>query len=494
MLRPYLNDTMLLTSVPTIGVLSCLRSGQNPAHRYSILVVLFFPFLSMDTNTDTCDCALCKNNHEFKISNELMGELLSGKVTVFAGAGISTENRNVLKHTFYDSVAAEIGSEAPYPEFPDLMESYCRQPNGRLKLLNRIRDRFDHIDSFPELTRSATRFHRELGTFFPIQNIVTTNWDNYFEEYCRATPFVTDSDLAFWEAANRRVLKIHGSVTNYGSIVATREDYQRCQENLNVGLIGSTLKTILATQTVIFIGYSLSDPDFSAIYDFVKTQMNSLHKQAYIVTPFSKECETFRDAGLIPIQTDGAYFISQVKAHAVAQGHLLDDDIFDSAKYLLYKVYYEHDLLHSHVKTSDFPEVIFAASYQDGLIHALERAIQMKGSGRYSHRCEVAGIAKLYLEWQEEKRKHSVFEDVAYIEGYVNGLTYLLMGRSERESADVPMYFIFGVEEEISDINDFVELHKSNPIAHKAAHKRAQDYVNRLDDPSSVEFHHPPWL
>lgn len=448
----------------------------------------------MRTERGNCDCVLCRNNHEFAIDDELMGELLGGNVTIFAGAGISTETRNVLKTTFYESVAAEIGKGEPYPAFPDLMEEYCRQPNGRLKLLNRIKERFDQIDSFPELTRSATRFHKELGTFFPIRNIVTTNWDTYFEEYCKATPFVTDSDLAFWEAADRRVLKIHGSVTNYGSIVATTKDYQKCQDRLTSGLIGAILKTILATQTVIFIGYSLSDSDFSAIYEFVKAQMNALHKQAYVVTPFSEDCEKFRAAGFIPIQTDGTYFIKQVKAHAVAQGHLLDDDIFYSAAELLYSVQDEHGSLHDTVKVSEFPEMIFAASYQDGLMHALERAIEMKGSGSYSHRCKLTGVIKAYLKLQKEKLKRGAYEDVAYIEGYVNGLMYLLMTNEERDAVRIPMYFVFGTKDEILDVAAFIDLLRNSPAIHKAARKRALFYLNRLSDPESAEFHHPPWL
>jgi hypothetical protein len=448
----------------------------------------------MNTKHDNCDCVLCKNNHEFAIDDELMGELLGGNVTIFAGAGISTETRNVLKTTFYETVADEIGKGEPYPAFPDLMEEYCRQPNGRLKLLNRIKERFDQIDSFPELTRSATRFHQELGTFFPIRNIVTTNWDTYFEEYCKATPFVTDPDLALWEAADRRVLKIHGSITNYGSIVATTTDYRQCHDRLTAGLIGAILKTILATQTVIFIGYSLSDSDFSAIYEFVKTQMNALHKQAYVVTPFSEDCEKFRAAGFIPIQTDGTYFISQVKAHAVAQGQLLDDDIFDSAVELLYSVQNEHGLLHNTIKASEFPEVIFVASYQDGLMHALERAIEMKGSGSYSHRCKVTGVIKAYLKLQKEKLTRGAYEDVAYIEGYINGLTYLLMTNEERASVRVPMYHVFGAKDEVSDLAAFIDLFKNSPTIHKAAHKRALVYLNRLSDPGSAEFHHPPWL
>lgn len=423
-----------------------------------------------------------------------MSELLGGNVTVFAGAGISTESKSVLKASFYESVANEIGKSKPYPIFPELMEEYCRQPNGRLKLLKMIKNRFDNIDSFPELTRWATRFHHELGTFFPIKNIVTTNWDTYFEQFCNATPFVNDHDLAFWEAADRRVLKIHGSVTNYGSIVATSSDYQQCQDRLNSGLIGSLLKTILATQTVIFIGYSLSDSDFSAIYEFVKKQMNSLHKQAYVVTPFVEDCVKFKAAGFIPIQTDGVNFFAQIKAHAVAKKLMLDDDIYEFAFNVLNGVLLEHSLLHESIKLSDFPEVIFTASYQDGLIHALERAIQMRGAGQYSHRCHITGIINLYLKWQKEKLKRGVYEDVAYIEGYINGLTCLLMPKEERESLRVPMYFLFGVKDDIYDVAKLVDQLRHNPHAHKAAHKRAQTYLKRHTDLESAMFHHPPWL
>ncbi len=437
--------------------------------------------------------------HEITIPNELLDELLRGKVTLFAGAGISTESRNVLKTTFYESVALESGKLFHNLSFPELMEAYCGQPNGRLKLLKNIKDRFDNIDSFPELVKSATRFHRELGTLYPIRNIVTTNWDTYFERFCKATPFVTDSDLAFWEASNRRVLKIHGSISNYGSIVATTQDYLQCQNRLNTEIIGGILKTILATQTVIFIGYSLTDSDFLAIYDFVKKQMKSLHKQAYVVTPFEEDCERFRDAGLIPIKTDGTYFLSQIKAHAIAQGDMISDDVFDSASELHFRVFQEHQLLHNSVKVKDYPEIIYSASYQDGLLHALERAIEMKGSGQYSHRCDVQRITNSYMTLQKEKQEKRIYEDVAYIEGYINGLTFLLMSKEERAEVSPPFYFTFGATPDsydlIDDLGGFIEQIRLNPNVAEEPHKRALSMLGHLTgDLTEIEFHHPPWL
>ena len=424
-----------------------------------------------------------------------MADLLAGKVTIFAGAGISTESRSVLKHTFYESIAEELKVAPSSFTFPELMEKYCALPNGRFKLLKEIRDRFDHIRSFPELNRSATRFHQELGTFFPVRTIVTTNWDTYFEEYCRATPFTTDPDLAFWDAADRRVLKLHGSIANFGSIVATTGDYRKCRQRLRVGVLGGLLKTILATQTVLFVGYSLSDFDFVAIYEFVKSQMGALQKQAYVVTPDVEGAKKFKKAGLIPVTTDGTFFVEQIKKHALAIDPCwLGDEIYDAASDLLERVLREHHALHRAIKVVDHPELIYAASYQDGIVHALERAVELRGSGQYSHAHRIQGVIHSYLEWQRDKLRCGIYEDVAYIEGYINALAYLLAKRKERTKVRIPLYFMFGVETEIFGLRDFITMLKRKPNAHEASLRRARRELRALSQPDSVEFHHLPWL
>jgi len=442
----------------------------------------------------TCECEICKNCQEFILPDGLLADFLEGRVSIIAGAGISTESKAVLKHTFFEDVADELNLRHPSLPFPDLMEKYCRLPNGRYRLLDKIKARFDHIDSFPELNRSATKFHRELGTFFPVRNIVTTNWDVYFEEHCRATPFITDPDLAFWEAANRRVLKLHGSITNLGSIVATACDYKTCQERMNIGVLGGVLKTLLATQTIVFIGYSLSDFDFSAIYEFVTTQMGSMRKQSYVVTPDPSEEERFRKAGLIPVITDGTHFLNQIKKHAVAKGYMLDDEMYDAASDLLERVRLEHRKLHRKFELSSHPELIYAASYQDGIMHALERVIELRGSGLYSQTGRNSVSIKGYLNWKKEKRRLGMYEDVAYIDGYVNALTYLLMNPRERKEVGIPFYYAFGINAVIFTLDDFRRALNRWPAAHKASLRRARRFSRRLSPGSSVEFHHLPWL
>ncbi|MBN2286330.1 MAG: SIR2 family protein [Tissierellales bacterium] len=442
----------------------------------------------------SCDCVVCKHHHEFESLPDLLNDFESGKVTIFAGSGISTESRNVLRHTFYDEVADELHLEDCTLSFPELMEEYCSQPNGRIKLLTKIRNRFKYINSFPELNRVATNFHQELATLFTVRTIVTTNWDMYFEEICLATPFVSDQDLAFWENENRRVLKIHGSINNYGSIVATTNDYLKCQDRLHTGLIGGILKTLFATQTTIFIGYSLNDSDFLNIWDFVSKQMNGLQRQAYVITPFEVERKKIEDLGLIPIIADGSFFISQAKKHFISKGAMLPDSIYFEAVELLSIVEEQHDLIYENFNCSDHPQIIIAASYQDGMIHALERTINLRGSGEYSHPCNIRGALEPYQRWQKEKLKAKKYEDVAYIEGYLNGLIFLLLNEDEKsEIIHPPIFFAFGVDE-LYTLNDYKKVINDLPRLHKASYSRAKKMVDKLSSSNGMVFHHPAWL
>lgn len=450
--------------------------------------------MNKNTARVKCQCELCKNEHAVDIDSDLVSDLLAGNVTIFAGAGISTESRLVLKGTFYEQILHQVGAKGANLAFPELMEIYCSAPNGRIKLLQQIAGRFQNISAFPEMDRVASRFHCELATLFPVKNIITTNWDTYFETVCNSTPFVTHADLAFWEGAERRVLKIHGSISNYGSIVATSSDYAKCKKSLSTGIIGSLLKSILATQTVIFVGYSMSDSDFNYIYSFVKKQMQGMHRHAYVVTPFSNDADRFRALGLTPMVTDGAHFLSLIKAHAISIGLMLPDDIYHFSYQLLEKVFREHEALYEEFSINANPEIIYAASYQDGLMHSLERAINLRGTGEYSNKSRLQNVLRSYLIMQKEKRSKGVYEDVSYIEGYINGLVFLLMDDKANGISQVPLYYSPGLDDDMFSIGDYKRCIENIPTAHKRAYQRACAYIKRQNTADGIEYHHPAWL
>ena len=201
---------------------------------------------------DKSTCIVCQNEQEFDIPDYLIRQVTSGNAVIFAGAGVSTETRAVIPWTFYEEIHEALGmSSEEKPMFPRLMSLYCERPDGRRQLLEKLRARLSYIQSFPELYRTATRFHHELSTLFYVDTYVTTNWDDYFERECGATPFVNPGDFALWNTRGRKVFKLHGSVSNLGSVVATDRDYRRAHMQLERGTLGAVLKLMLATKTII---------------------------------------------------------------------------------------------------------------------------------------------------------------------------------------------------------------------------------------------------
>jgi hypothetical protein len=107
---------------------------------------------------------------------------------------------------------------------------------------------------------------------------VTTNFDTFledtiFEEGISSGTDVILSrpirnvDFAARVGGGRTLLKIHGTVTNsdpVGSIVITEEDYHRFLRSDRY--IINKLYTLFCEKTVVFLGYSLNDPNVQFIY------------------------------------------------------------------------------------------------------------------------------------------------------------------------------------------------------------------------------------
>ncbi len=441
---------------------------------------------------DASQCTICRNKLAFEIPDHLLDALQKGDVVLFAGAGVSTETKAVFQETLYREVSVELKLSEENPmSFPDVMELFCAQPDGRKKLLQKIQKRFAYISSFQELYRSATRFHKELASVFYIQEIVTTNWDDYFERECGAIPLVTPDDFAFWDIPGRKVFKIHGSINNVGSIVASRKDYEAARARLEKGTLGSALKLLLATKTILYVGYSFTDDDFTALRNYIQEELGELAPRAYIVTLDKGSDSRFREIGLNPIYTDAAYFLSGVKKHLEKNGHYLPDERFDGVSDVLQRVMEAHEQLSHILKSSEIPAAIYCAIYQDGLLHALERIIDMKKTGEYSHICLVIGKLKEYERIRSEKVKSRQYTDVAYVDGYSNGLLYLLV--DDRTRREVPIYYLYGLRDQLTTVRHFKRAVREAKSIHKGASAHAKKVVAKRLGKNDV-IHHTPFL
>jgi hypothetical protein len=82
-----------------------------------------------------------------------------------------------MPHSLYDEISHQLGNVDRTRQFPDLAEELCSAPSGRITFIQKVKERFNYIYAHRSLYDEATRFHRQLATFYPINTIITTNWD-----------------------------------------------------------------------------------------------------------------------------------------------------------------------------------------------------------------------------------------------------------------------------------------------------------------------------
>lgn len=439
------------------------------------------------------ECLWCQNDIPFELPDEIIEATLKGELVLFCGAGVSTEGKTVLPNSFYSEIQAELGESDNTVCFSELMQRYCNQPNGRKKLLNRIRERFQYIHSFPELERQATRFHRELSEIYPIKTIVTTNWDTYFEKMSGAIPITIPEDFAFWDEQSRFVLKIHGSISNLGSIIATSEDYKMCYRQLQNGIIGATLKTILSTKTVVFIGFSFGDEDFSQIIEYLRNEMGDLYPYIYIVTLDSSLKERLNYNNCTVINTSGTYFLQQLKESLIEKKVIKNCNILPEINTALEIA----RILHREVSKIDlmnYPSVIYTLSYQDGIIHAWERYLQCYCSGEYNCPGYIERVINSYEGLAENARKNKNYWDMAYCNGYVNAVCYIdLCETREDMDPEFPFFYLPGRELCETDREKYLdEMERFSKGKSKYAVYARELVKKKIGD--GIVVHHPPYL
>lgn len=113
------------------------------------------------------------------------------------------------------------------------------------------------IDKLKRLTRSN------------ISGIITTNYDDFFESICDDYKvYVGQDELVFSQIQGiAEIYKIHGSVDAPDSIVINQDDYRLFKDKGKY--LAAKLMTIFMEYPIIFIGYSLSDPDILSIIEDV---------------------------------------------------------------------------------------------------------------------------------------------------------------------------------------------------------------------------------
>lgn len=437
------------------------------------------------------NCTTCKDYIDFAMPEEIVNEIHN--VILFIGAGVSTETKRAFPDTFYESILGELKLHNDQKvSFPKAMSLYVKRFGSRTPLINKIKERLDYFKAWPELFNRATEFHEEIAVFPCIENLVTTNWDDFLETTANATPFVHDQDVPFWDTSRKRVLKIHGSINDLGSIVVTEEDYKKCYLELNKNTIGSKLKLFLAQNIIVFIGYSCQDEDFQRIYKYISKKMGDFRRQSYVVTLDKSNDNNWKKHNMIPIYTEGSYFIYRLRKVFEQKGCLLPlENILkvETIQKYISKAHYRTTKKYNHTK---FPEIIYCISYQDGMLHAFEYLTNKIKGGLSLCTKYLLNSINTYEDLANKYKRNWL--EHSYLKGYLTGL-YLFNAAmlSEIELKQLPILCYYNEinKEQFMTDKEFGKSLKSTSTTNRKRQK-AKTFIEKINIGKSSVFHHIP--
>jgi antitoxin component HigA of HigAB toxin-antitoxin module len=218
------------------------------------------------------------------IPQNLIDSITNQNAVFFCGAGISRGmegeqgfpgGQELARDMAEKLLGRTVGDESL--DLKQIAQEVIWADNGSRHRLNRYLQ-----DIFTKLTVKPLRAHEYLA--YLECNVITTNYDNLIERAFseaekRCGTIVREDDLTRMQDVN--VVKIHGCVTHLDTVVITEEDYYRWL------ITDSEIKTLIRLwflqRPIVFIGFSLSDPNLRQLYYGLRLRFGEALQVAYAV-------------------------------------------------------------------------------------------------------------------------------------------------------------------------------------------------------------------
>lgn len=203
----------------------------------------------------------------------------NNKLVVFVGAGVSANSGIPTWGALIEEMSKDLGN------FDDINSSdaYLKIP----QFYYNERGEKEYFEKLNEVFFSrkykTNPLHNEIFKLNPT-HIITTNYDTLLEEAAIEGGYFYhivkhDLDLPY-DNLNKTIIKMHGDFENK-NIVLKEDDYLNYSSNFT--LIENYLKSLIATNTVVFVGYSVNDPNFNLIFQWVKSILKNHFQPAYLI-------------------------------------------------------------------------------------------------------------------------------------------------------------------------------------------------------------------
>lgn len=211
-------------------------------------------------------------------SKRLIQQAMAEKqLVLFVGAGASVASGMPLWRDAVAQIAEKVNAD-PDKENYLVIPQYYFNARGKKEYTQLMREIFKYKQPL-----NTTEVHK-LIMAFSAETIITTNYDRLLEQAAEENGIfmhvvAKDTDLPY-RKAGRELIKMHGDF-EHDNFVLKEDDYLHYHKNFK--LIETYVKSLIGTKTVLFIGYSLSDPDVKQIINWVKEILDEEFQHAYMI-------------------------------------------------------------------------------------------------------------------------------------------------------------------------------------------------------------------
>ena len=228
----------------------------------------------------------------------LVKELSARRCIVFTGAGVSAGCQSTIGYRRppkWDALLEELAGKI---RNQDDVRSLSMQLIAEKKFLDAAEvivsalNHADYVDAMRQIfdipRYQQSPLHEAILRIDP-KVLITTNYDTVYDRYCQQGQAAegynvfkyTDHHLVGQlRSPIRCVIKAHGCITDPDSIVLTRSSYFSAKQR-NPHFF-RTLDALFLTHTIIFIGYSLGDPDIQIALENANISAPSTHKHYFV--------------------------------------------------------------------------------------------------------------------------------------------------------------------------------------------------------------------
>lgn len=224
------------------------------------------------------------------VNAQLVDAIKSDKLIIFVGSGLSrslglptwrdlikeflmafsTEGNNSEKYKWLLQGLNLNSIDLPMPEI-DILDFIKEEQRTVYKVLASVIDK--------EFKDEELQIHKMLGEI--TNKIITTNYDIALEKALGIRTITPDNDFYLANTPDSYIIKLHGSIDVPSKCVLFKQDYEALYRESSAAI--QKLRHLITDHTILFVGFSLSDPYVRYQFEFINSVYKNLGSKHYIL-------------------------------------------------------------------------------------------------------------------------------------------------------------------------------------------------------------------